>query len=241
VDCLNEKHVETICHAAVDLRLITGSSAFGTRMPALLREREWVSDEGVTSDPAAFKVDGHGCLLVAGSCSIATRQQNEWFASRGFPVVQLNPRELLAGEFDRFSFRSDVSGHLAAGQHCLITTTGSPADVRQVQEWGAANGFTVSELGQKIASSLADLVLEILSNQAAAGLIVAGGETAGALCRLLRLGALRVGRNIEPGVPLCFSLGEFRLPVVLKSGNFGSTDFYGKALHAALGPDAYLI
>ena len=66
----------------------------------------------------------------------------------------------------------------------------------------------------------------------AGGLISAGGETSGALCRGLELGALRVGRNIEPGVPLCRSLGRFRLPVVLKSGNFGSRDFYGRALKA---------
>ena len=59
-----------------------------------------------------------------------------------------------------------------------------------------------------------------------------GGETAGAVCRTLELGALEVGRNIEPGVPLCVSLGRFRLPVVLKSGNFGSVDFYGRACTA---------
>jgi uncharacterized protein YgbK (DUF1537 family) len=60
--------------------------------------------------------------------------------------------------------------------------------------------------------------------------VIAGGETSGAISRALRFGALEVGRNIEPGVPLCRSLGGFRMPVVLKSGNFGSTDFYGRAL-----------
>ena len=71
-------------------------------------------------------------------------------------------------------------------------------------------------------------------------MIVAGGETSGALCRHIGLGALRVGRNIEPGVPLCFSLGEFRLPVVLKSGNFGGHDFYGKALQALARHEQFL-
>jgi uncharacterized protein YgbK (DUF1537 family) len=46
------------------------------------------------------------------------------------------------------------------------------------------------------------------------------------------LSALEVGRNIEPGVPLCRSLGRFQLPVVLKSGNFGGVDFYGRAMEA---------
>ncbi len=110
-----------------------------------------------------------------------------------------------------------------------------------MQEWGANNDLTIPALGQAIAFALADLVLEVLKDQNAGGVIIAGGETSGAVCRRLELGALRVGRNIEPGVPLCFSLGKFRLPVVLKSGNFGSPDFYGKALRAVAQPAAYLI
>jgi len=88
------------------------------------------------------------------------------------------------------------------------------------------------ELGLAIVRALAGLTRAILEEVPAGGLISAGGETSGALCRGLELGALRVGRNIEPGVPLCFSLGRFRLPVVLKSGNFGSRDFYGRAIRA---------
>jgi uncharacterized protein YgbK (DUF1537 family) len=101
-----------------------------------------------------------------------------------------------------------------------------------VQAWGAHQGLTIPVLGQSIAYTLADLVREILAETQIGGLIVAGGETSGALCRRLELGALSVGRNIEPGVPLCFSLGRFRLPVVLKSGNFGGRDFYGSALRS---------
>jgi uncharacterized protein YgbK (DUF1537 family) len=63
-------------------------------------------------------------------------------------------------------------------------------------------------------------------------LIVAGGETSGAVCRVLELGALEIGRNIEPGIPRCTSLGRLRLPIALKSGNFGSDDFYSRAIAA---------
>ena len=79
---------------------------------------------------------------------------------------------------------------------------------------------------------MASLARAIIERAMPCGLIVAGGETAGTVCRRLNLGALQVGRNIEPGVPLCYSLGEFQLPVVLKSGNFGSQDFYGRAMGA---------
>ena len=88
--------------------------------------------------------------------------------------------------------------------------------------------------------ALADLVSEILEGVEAGGLVFAGGETSGALCRRLNLGALRVGRNIEPGVPLCYSLGRYQVPVVLKSGNFGGEDFYARSLEAAARPRDYL-
>jgi uncharacterized protein YgbK (DUF1537 family) len=139
---------------------------------------------------------------------------------------------LLEGDFDHQALIRKVSADLDGGQHCLLSTTGTFDDVRLVQEWGATKGLTVSAVSKSITSTLADLVLAILEVQTIGGLIIAGGETSGALCRRLELGALGVGRNIEPGVPLCFSLGRFRLPVVLKSGNFGGRDFYGKALHA---------
>jgi uncharacterized protein YgbK (DUF1537 family) len=243
VDCLNDRHLEIICRAACDLRLVSGSSAFGIKMPAVFRERGWVLEDAVDDQlPPIATTIGQGCLVVAGSCSVATRNQNEWLIAQGVPSAHIKAQELLSQEFDRAALIASVRERLSAGEHFLLTTTDAPVEVRRVQQWGAVSkGLTVSSLGQSIAYALADLVLEILQDQGIGGLIIAGGETSGALCRRLGLGALRVGHNIEPGVPLCFSLGRFRLPVVLKSGNFGSTDFYGKALKAMAHSAEYLI
>jgi uncharacterized protein YgbK (DUF1537 family) len=239
VDCLNDEHLRTICRASADLRLLTGSSAFGIGMPDIFRERGWLSSGTEISNTPDVAEGNQGCLLVAGSCSVATRGQNEWLASQGVPVYRLDARELLDEHFDGTTVASEVRARLAAGVHCLLTTSGAPEEVRRVQEWGAGRGLSVPELGQKIAYALADFVAEVLRDGRAGGLVVAGGETSGAVCRRLELGALRVGRNIAPGVPLCFSLGKFRLPVVLKSGNFGGTDFYGRALEAIARPSFY--
>jgi 3-dehydrotetronate 4-kinase len=241
VDCLNDHHLETICRMSSNLRLLTGSSAFGIKMPAIFRERGWLSEETIEHDVQFEMASRAGCLIVAGSCSVATRDQNEWLASQNIPLARINPEELLSQEFDRRALIAGMRERLAAGHHFLLTTTDSPAEVRRVQEWGAGKGLTVSSLGQSISYALADLALEVLEAQAVGGLIVAGGETSGAICRRLELGALNVGRNIEPGVPLCFSLGRFRLPVALKSGNFGSTDFYGRALRAIAQVADYVI
>ena len=60
-------------------------------------------------------------------------------------------------------------------------------------------------------------------------LIVAGGETSGAVVSALAVEGLRIGPEIDPGVPWTFSLGEPTLALALKSGNFGAPDFFEKA------------
>jgi uncharacterized protein YgbK (DUF1537 family) len=60
--------------------------------------------------------------------------------------------------------------------------------------------------------------------------VVAGGETSGAVVQRLGVTTLRIGRQIDPGVPWTFSLAEPRLALALKSGNFGGVDFFEKAL-----------
>jgi len=241
VDCLSDAHVVTVCRACADLRLVTGSSAFGAGLPAVWRERGWVEElpAPALDTPAAGGARG-GRLVVAGSCSVATRVQNQWMIARGAPAFRVEPRELLGEEPRHAPLAAEVRAHLAAGRDCLLYTTDEPSEVARVQEWAAGEGLDVPALGQRLAYALADLVSEMIEGQTVGGLVFAGGETSGALCRRLNLGALRVGRNIEPGVPLCYSLGAHRLPVVLKSGNFGGIDFYGKALEAVARPGDYI-
>jgi uncharacterized protein YgbK (DUF1537 family) len=243
VDCLNDDHLETICQVSANLRLITGSSAFGIKMPVYLRQSGLISSDSRTAVfESIYSPSGNqGSLVVAGSCSLATRNQNEWWKNQAHPVIRVGPQDLLDPLFDRASIIKEVVSELSAGKHCLLTTSAIPDDVRQVQEWGNSQGLSIQTVGERIAYALADLVLAIVEIQNVCGLIVAGGETSGAICRRLEFGALRVGRNIDPGVPLCFSLGKFRFPVVLKSGNFGSADFYAKAQRAMLQATDFLV
>ena len=257
VDCLSERHLETICRATEGLRVVTGGSGFGLWLPQVWRERGLIAEAGrprppftnaagVVGTSAAGGVGtnaagGAGCLLVAGSCSEATRRQNEWLARQGTPVSRIGPQEILGGRLDRAALTERLRSELARGRHCLLTTSAAPEEVGEAQAWAAGKGMTARELGRAVSDALAELAREVLEDARAGGLVVAGGETSGALCRRLKLGALRVGKNIEPGVPLCFSLGEFRLPVILKSGNFGGEDFYGKALHAIKRADDYTV
>jgi uncharacterized protein YgbK (DUF1537 family) len=231
-DCTVDRHIESLCGAAADLRIISGGSAPGIGLPAVWRERGWLKLEEDTARRAAFVRPDNGCLLVAGSCSVATRGQNEWMAAQGAKVLTVDPREVASGTFDTARMRRTAVEEIRAGRHCLIAASAAPEEVQAAQDWAAGQGMDRDALGLAIVKALAALTWSVLEEIPAGGLISAGGETSGALCRGLELGALRVGRNIEPGVPLCRSLGRFQLPVVLKSGNFGSRDFYGRALQA---------
>ena len=73
---------------------------------------------------------------------------------------------------------------------------------------------------------MADLALRAI-NRGVRRLVVAGGETSGAVVEAIRPGAMMVGPDIAPGVPLLSAGG---IGFALKSGNFGDENFFEKAL-----------
>jgi uncharacterized protein YgbK (DUF1537 family) len=105
----------------------------------------------------------------------------------------------------------------------LIYATAEPEDVRRAQDkLGVATaGEAVERALARVASGLID---------AGVGrLVVAGGETSGAVIQALRIRRLRIGQEIDPGVPWTFSLDRPAVHLALKSGNFGGRDFFLKA------------
>ncbi len=221
LDCIGDTDLEDVCEAIAHLPLISGSSAPAMKLPAIWRREGWWIPAGL--EPRRSHSGGRGFLVVAGSCSEATRRQNEWFEDHGASSVVLDPIALASGA---------LLQSIPSGCDCLIRTASSAADIERVGKWAREQGLSSGEAGLRIAYALAQLVLRVVEQCPPAGLIVAGGETSGAICRTLGLGALEVGRNIEPGVPLCLPLSGLSAPVVLKSGNFGSASFYGSAINA---------
>lgn len=232
IDCTCHLDLAVVCEAVSDQPLITGSSAPAMELPPLWARAGWWQPTDRALLLPAPAAGGRGILIVAGSCSQATRRQNMWLAEQGARTIELDGVELVASEPALPDVLSAAVAELEAGRTCLLRTASSPEDVERVHDWARSHASTETEAGRTIASRLAALVREAVGRVRPAGVVVAGGETAGAICRALHFEALRVGGNIEPGVPLCVSLGEPSLPVVLKSGNFGSPDFYGRAVAA---------
>jgi uncharacterized protein YgbK (DUF1537 family) len=89
-------------------------------------------------------------------------------------------------------------------------------------------------LGLQHASELVELALSALASDLAEEgvrqFIVAGGETSGAVVNALKIRALRIGKEIEPGIPWILGLGgSHPVALALKSGNFGATNFLTRA------------
>ncbi len=218
LDCTSPDDLQNICEAISDLRLISGSSALAMHLPI-----SWPRSKPVYPKRRS---GGRGFLVVAGSCSPSTRRQNAWLASHDATVVTLGAMDLAVGSMPD-SVLTPICESLAAGGTCLIQIS---TDVDRVHEHFRAQNRSEREAGANIARSLANFARDVMSLVAPEGLIVAGGETSSVLSRVLGFGALAVGPNIEPGIALCVPLAGSALPVVLKSGNFGSDAFYRRAV-----------
>jgi uncharacterized protein YgbK (DUF1537 family) len=109
----------------------------------------------------------------------------------------------------------------------LISASAPPQDVAATQA-----RFGAQAAGERIERVLAEIARGLLA-RGVRRFVVAGGETSGAVVQALGVGALRIGRQIDPGVPWTVTLGEPTVALALKSGNFGSEDFFLRAIEVA--------
>ncbi|NCW40411.1 MAG: hypothetical protein EBV79_09335, partial [Betaproteobacteria bacterium] len=173
--------------------------------------------------------------VVSGSCSQATRGQVARFQARGGEAWSLDPLALTdEAAVDRCAEQalSWATPRLARGP-VLIYSTAEPTQVQAVQQqWG------VQAAGERVEQTLARIA-QGLVRAGVRQLVVAGGETSGACVQALQITQLHIGAQIDPGVPWCHAhspLVNEALHLTLKSGNFGSEDFFHQAfvqLHRA--------
>lgn len=221
VDAIADHDLEAIGAAAKDLALITGGSGIALGLPENFRRAGLIGDGGGAD--ILPKITGKAAVL-SGSCSQATLAQLAYMKERA-PVFAIDPLAAANGR--------DVAGEALAwgGEKLgdvpiLFAATAPPDQVAQVQR----------QLGRERAGALIEgIMAEIAAGLVARGvrrLVVAGGETAGAVVQALGVTGLRIGRQIDPGVPWTVSLGEPALALALKSGNFGAPDFFLRAFNA---------
>jgi uncharacterized protein YgbK (DUF1537 family) len=222
VDCTAQEDLAAIASASAGMRLTSGGSGLAMEFPSVWRNcgrLAHVSQEG----NQLIRKGLSGCLIVAGSCSEATLQQNRLAMESGIPLVLVDPLELIDGRLDR----RPIVERLRGGEAVLVSTSAFPDEIARTRAAAAGRGVTAESLGEWIATATARLAAGLIAETGTGRLIVAGGETSGHVCRELGIRFLEICGTIDPGVPLCRSES---LLLALKSGNFGSPDFYRKAL-----------
>ena len=161
--------------------------------------------------------------ILAGSCSVATNTQVQRFIREGGSAYALQPIR-LAGDIEMQVARAlawaDACWRSEADMPVLVYSTAEPDQVSAAHaQLGAAQcGAIVEQAMSTLACKFIQLGVGIL--------VVAGGETAGTCVQALDIRQMQIGPQIDPGVPWCYADG---LHLALKSGNFGSPDFFNKA------------
>lgn len=222
-DAIGQSDLAVIAHATADWPLITGGSGITGEIPDLLFPRRQDIDLNAPLAQCAKTV-----LVVAGSCAPATRAQNALAVERRFHAFPISGEDCLTDRIDPARIADSAAAELRRGESVLVCASAPPEEVGRVQELGKSLGLLETQVGERIAQTLADIAGRILDAHAPGRLVLAGGETANAVCKRLHVRALEVGRPIDPGVPCCFPLARKAIAIVLKSGNFGAHDLYLK-------------
>ena len=220
-DATRNADLRTLGAACAELPLLTAGSGLAFGLPAVYAERGWLrlDSNAAALDPAAGRA-----AVVSGSCSLATHAQVQHWKAAGRPAFAVDPRALARGE--------------PVAERALAWATEQPADTPVLVYATTATAELASvqaELGAMQAGALVEACLaRIAAGLVARGverLVVAGGETSGAVVQALGVQQLRIGRAICPGVPWTQAESTPRpLHLALKSGNFGGADFFDAAL-----------
>ena len=218
VDAVTDQHLLAIGEAAAQHALITGGSGVAMGLPENFRRAGLLPARG---DAASLPPMQGMAAVVAGSCSRATLGQIG-LARDHVPVLELDALATPDAAALTAQALDWVEGKLTADRPVVIAASAPPEKVAALQ----------AKLGRDAAGALIEAAMAAIAEGLVARgvgrLVVAGGETSGAVVQRLGVTALRIGPEIDPGVPWTFA--EPRgLHLALKSGNFGARDFFLKA------------
>ena len=217
VDAVDEADLHAIGRAARSQRLITGGSGVAFGLPTNFRDAGFLETAA-----SAFAGRPGPALVLSGSCSSATRAQVAAYRLAA-PSHEIDVARLLAGKPLLGEIESFIARHRDAAP--MIFSSADPAVVAATQErHGPARSAEAVE-------ALFGDIAKTAVTRGATRIVVAGGETSGAVVSALGIAALDLGPEIDPGVPaLAARVAGFDIALALKSGKFGAPDFFVRAL-----------
>ena len=211
-DCQTDQDAEKIVQAFGEWKLLTGGSGLAKPLAKFLLQISG-KENGVNLHP----------LILAGSCSVATRNQISEFQKKGGMSVRITPAQLCDASWNIERLWEKVEDLLTA-EPVLVYSSAAPEEVERDRErYGDVSG--------KLEQVMAELA-ERAASKGALGIVAAGGETSGAVTKALHQDAFWIGESIAPGVPVMIPAENEKICLILKSGNFGEKEFFEQALSA---------
>lgn len=219
VDAIRDEDLFTIGAALANAVLITGGSGIALGLPDNFKKQGLLQ-----AGSNVWHGESGPCVALSGSCSETTRQQVKWHKQQ-HPAYALD----VQGIIDKHTGVQQVADWaMQASGIPLVYSSADPGTVQQVQErFGKeASAAAVEHFFAELARTLVAM--------GATRIISAGGETSGAVVEGLTLSTLKIGPEIDPGVPALRASDS--LVIALKSGNFGAPDFFSKAAQVLMQP-----
>ena len=219
VDAVADTDLDTIASACQDMEYITGGSALAMPLAEFYKASGKIS---ANDNSFMNKKLNTGSIILSGSCSEMTIIQVKNFIQRGAAAFQLDPIDLAENGVKKVL---DWLSSQDFTKNIIIYATSDPDTVKKVQ----------AELGVDMAGKIVEQGLSECAIAARElgikNFIIAGGETSGAITKALNIRQLDIGIEIAPGVPWTFSgKRNNQIALSLKSGNFGSEEFFTEAL-----------
>jgi uncharacterized protein YgbK (DUF1537 family) len=219
VDAVSNDDLMRLGPALKGMPLVTAGSGVAIGLP---------QNFGLSPTPQASVLPKASGLqaVVSGSCSQATNRQVAHFKATGRPTFLIDPLHLKGSWEDLVQEAlAWAQGHLASGP-VLVYSTATPESVQAVQ-----SQLGVEVAGHQVEQALAAIARGLVQ-QGVHQLVIAGGETSGACVQALSIEQLQIGPQIDPGVPWCHAHTPMGgVHITLKSGNFGTDDFFSKAFN----------
>ena len=219
VDTIKNDDFDIICNGVKELPFLTGGSGIALGLTKIYKDRGLLSASN-------FEIpkNNSNAIILSGSCSVATINQINIYKENN-PSLYVSPDEVINNEDlveKVFSWIKD--------NETLSPLVYSSSDTKTVTE-------KQKQYGQEILANKIENFFELLSKKLVKDnfgtFISAGGETSGAVIKGLGVQELKIGEEISHGVPALWSPhsnGNKPISVTLKSGNFGQTNFFERAL-----------
>lgn len=214
-DYVTDEDGKNIAATFKDSVFLTGGAGLLEHLARALNE----DSAQITDFPSATA--GRG-IALCGSCSNASKCQIEEFKASGGLSFAVDADKLLSGKTTVKEIWDFVES--TPTSEVLVYSRGALEPRTETSCCKATE-----KKAKAIESAMAALGKLAYENNFTR-IIVAGGETSGAVTKSLGFNSFYIGESVAPGVPIMTPTGATGMRIVLKSGNFGQDDFFKRAL-----------